>query len=49
MSDRPCQSCGRRGVLLVEVTFRDDAAFEVCVPCANEATENGCSVAEVEQ
>jgi hypothetical protein len=41
--DEFCESCGKRGLPLVGVDFRDGAEpFVVCVRCASEAVEHGC-------
>jgi hypothetical protein len=48
--DRACESCGRRGRTLVAVSFRDGSQpFVLCVSCANEAREHGCSTHDIEE
>jgi hypothetical protein len=49
-SDRSCESCGRRGRTLVAVDFGDGSEpFALCVSCANEAVECGCTLREIEE
>lgn len=45
-SDAKCESCGKRGRRLVDLTFDDDGGqFRVCIPCASAGTRyGGCSM-----
>lgn len=49
-SDAKCESCGKRGRRLVDLTFDNDGGvFRVCIPCASAGTRyGGCSMTEVE-
>jgi hypothetical protein len=50
VSDDACESCGRRGRTLVAVDFGDGSEpFALCVSCANEAVECGCTLREIEE
>lgn len=44
LEDTRCESCGRRGVALVGIDFRDGSQiFVLCVRCASDAVDNGCT------
>jgi hypothetical protein len=38
-----CESCGRRGLEMTGIDFRDGSEpFRVCIPCSRLAVDSGC-------
>jgi hypothetical protein len=41
--DDGCESCGRRGLEMTGIDFRDGSEpFRTCIPCSRLALDSGC-------